>query len=61
MNFSPEAEKRRHYQLSQLNNQSRLTAGKEKAKWRREERGRRSRNFLWEKKRRGVGGSHMGR
>jgi hypothetical protein len=58
--ISREAEKRRHYQLSQLNNQSRLRAGKENAKWRRDERGRRSRNFRWEEKE-GDGGSHRGR
>lgn len=58
---SPEAERGRRDQLNQLNNQSRLMAGKETGKWRQEERGRRSRNFRWEKKRRGVGGSHMGR
>jgi hypothetical protein len=47
---SPEAKKRgRRNQLNQLNNQSRLMAGKETAKWRREERGRRSRYFRWKK------------
>jgi hypothetical protein len=58
--ISPEGKRERRNQLSQLNDQSRLTAGKETAKWRQEERGRRSRNFRWEKKR-GLGSSHTGR